>query len=82
MTKTLIALLVLAASTTLAQAAEPSPCKGLEMDKCGGLPMCTWRQATVAGEPSKAGTPYKRSTKAHCRKLRAKKASPAGKQDA
>lgn len=60
-----------------AQAA-PSVCKGMDQTACAGDSACTWREALVAGETvTKAGTPAKRSVKAHCRKApAARKQSP------
>ena len=73
MLKTIVAVAALLIATP--SMAADSPCKGLEMDQCSALAGCRWQAATVAGEASKAGTPYKRSTKAHCRKAPAARSS-------
>lgn len=60
-------------SLALAMALNPgatmaqSHCKGLEQKACSPSIACQWREMVKEGEPTKAGTPRKRSQKAHCR---------------
>jgi hypothetical protein len=49
--------------------AAASVCKGLDTSACAANASCRWMPERVAGTTiTKAGTPAKRSAKAHCRK--------------
>lgn len=64
LTATVLAILLVVAAITHAHASE---CKGLDQAACGTHAACKWWPERVAGQTlTKAGTPAKRSMKAHC----------------
>ena len=59
--------LALSMSLNPGAARAASHCKGLTQQPCSTATACQWREEAKAGTPTKAGTPRKRSAKAHCR---------------